>query len=236
MVGVSSGHDEPATGDELIAAATVILLRDSGTGPELLMVQRDRSLAFAGGAWVFPGGRVDPVDVELAGGDPVNAEIHAAVRECAEEAGLAVGATDLVRWSHWTPPPQEQRRRFSTAFFVAPAPDGEVVIDNGEIRGHRWTTAANAIELHRCGTIDLTPPTYITLCQLLGHDYVGTILAQATSRSIEHFATRIAIDGGDILALYHGDAGYESGDPSAEGPRHRLIMRAGDWVYLRDAG
>jgi len=232
---VSSEPEEPTAGGELIAAATVILLRDSPPGPELLMVQRDRSLAFAGGAWVFPGGRVDPVDVELAGGDPRQAEVHAAVRECAEEAGLAVAAEDLVRWSHWTPPPQEQRRRFSTAFFAAPAPDGEVVIDNGEIRGHRWTTATNAIELHRDGTIDLTPPTYITLCQLLGHDDVDTILALASSRPIEHFATRIAIDGEDVLALYHGDAGYESGDHSARGRRHRLIMASGGWIYRRDA-
>ena len=42
-----------------IHAATVILLRDGGSGPEILMVERGEQLAFAGGALVFPGGRVD---------------------------------------------------------------------------------------------------------------------------------------------------------------------------------
>jgi len=219
---------------ELIAAATVILLRDDSGDAEVLMVQRDRALAFAGGAWVFPGGRVDPGDIDRAAGDPLQAEAHAAVRECSEEAGLDLEPGDLVRWSHWTPPPQLQRRRFSTAFFAARAPEGEVVVDDGEIRGHRWVTPAGAIELHRAGTIELTPPTFITLCQLSVHDRVDAALDHAATHPVEHFATRIATDGDDLVALYHGDAGYESGEPSDDGPRHRLLMRPGGWIYTRD--
>jgi 8-oxo-dGTP pyrophosphatase MutT (NUDIX family) len=45
-----------------IPAATVILLRDSTRGPEILMVRRRDNLAFAAGALVFPGGRVDDAD------------------------------------------------------------------------------------------------------------------------------------------------------------------------------
>lgn len=76
-----------------IPAATLIVMRASSDGPlELLMVQRSRAMAFAAGALVFPGGRVDPGDHVLAEalGDEGAARI-AAIRETLEEAGLAVG-------------------------------------------------------------------------------------------------------------------------------------------------
>ena len=50
-----------------IPAATVILLRARADGtPETLMVRRGDNLAFAGGALVFPGGRVDDTDLGTA--------------------------------------------------------------------------------------------------------------------------------------------------------------------------
>ncbi|MEI6485982.1 MAG: NUDIX hydrolase [Sphingomonadales bacterium] len=50
-----------------IPAATVILARPGpGDVPEYLLVQRGENLAFAGGALVFPGGRVDRGDVGIA--------------------------------------------------------------------------------------------------------------------------------------------------------------------------
>jgi 8-oxo-dGTP pyrophosphatase MutT (NUDIX family) len=44
------------------AAATVLLLRESAGELEVLMMRRGSGLAFLGGMWVFPGGRVDPSD------------------------------------------------------------------------------------------------------------------------------------------------------------------------------
>ena len=43
-------------------AATVVVLRDSSSGPEVFMVRRHADTAFMGGAHVFPGGRVDQAD------------------------------------------------------------------------------------------------------------------------------------------------------------------------------
>ena len=79
-----------------IPAATVIIMRDRADGPpELLMLERARAMAFAGGALVFPGGRLDPADHALAavhGGDVDDRAARiAAVRETLEEAGVAVG-------------------------------------------------------------------------------------------------------------------------------------------------
>jgi 8-oxo-dGTP pyrophosphatase MutT (NUDIX family) len=217
----------------LIPAATVVLVRDAGPSPEVLMVRRDSRLAFAGGMWVFPGGRIDPEDFSGDPDDLAAAEARAAAREAAEEVGLDVDPAALVRWSHWTPPDHGQSHRFSTAFFVGPAPTGEVVVDGGEIRDHRWVSPAGALALHRQGEIELAPPTFITLVQLgEAPDLAGLLAGRA---AVEHFATRIAGVGDDLVALYHGDAGYESGDPHAAGPRHRLVMSAGGWAYLRDA-
>jgi 8-oxo-dGTP pyrophosphatase MutT (NUDIX family) len=82
-----------------IPAATVIVFRraaDDGA-PEILMITRHRAMAFAGGMAVFPGGRVDPADYDLAsslgGGLDTDEAAHriAAVRETLEETGLAIG-------------------------------------------------------------------------------------------------------------------------------------------------
>lgn len=54
------------------------------------MIERDAAMVFAPGALVFPGGRIDPPDVELAAGDPLAAAKIAAVRETIEETGIAV--------------------------------------------------------------------------------------------------------------------------------------------------
>jgi 8-oxo-dGTP pyrophosphatase MutT (NUDIX family) len=64
-------------------AATVMLLRDTDDGIEVFMLRRTTSAAFAGGMYVFPGGKVDEPDGQ---GDP--GYVIAAIRECFEEAGV----------------------------------------------------------------------------------------------------------------------------------------------------
>ena len=83
-----------------IPAATLIVFRDRPNGaPELLFVERARAMAFAAGALVFPGGRVDSGDqamaLELNDAGEEGAARIAAIRETIEEAGIAVGLTLL---------------------------------------------------------------------------------------------------------------------------------------------
>jgi len=223
------GSSEPVP---LIPAATVVLVRDGTDGLEVLMVQRNAELSFAGGMWVFPGGRVDPGDLRPGDDDERAAARRAAVREAAEETDLIVQPEGLVELSHWTPPP-ESPKRFGTWFFVGEAPATPVTVDGGEILSHRWTTPRRARELRDAGQISLAPPTWITLEQLdpFG-DAVGALtgIEQATT---ERFTTRIAIDGESVLALYHGDHAYETGELADSGPTHRLTMGAEPWVYER---
>lgn len=85
---------------DAIPAATLVLFREGGgDAPELLFVERSKAMAFAGGALVFPGGRVDPGDRALAldlGGDPDDMAARiAAIRETIEEVGVPVGLPAL---------------------------------------------------------------------------------------------------------------------------------------------
>ena len=83
--------------DDAIPAATVILVRERGqASPELLMVERAVDMAFAGGAWVFPGGRIDEADWHLGArfGEDGAARV-AAVREALEETAIPVGLAPL---------------------------------------------------------------------------------------------------------------------------------------------
>jgi 8-oxo-dGTP pyrophosphatase MutT (NUDIX family) len=78
---------------EPIPAATLVLMR-AGDPPELLLMERASTLAFAAGALVFPGGRIEPGDHEAAKAfpevDDAAARI-AAIRETIEETGIAAG-------------------------------------------------------------------------------------------------------------------------------------------------
>jgi 8-oxo-dGTP pyrophosphatase MutT (NUDIX family) len=221
--------DEPP-----VAAATVILVRDAAGGLETLMLRRNSKIAF-GGMWVFPGGRIDAADrAGLDPADELEAARRAAVREAAEEAGLAVTASSLVAFSHWTPPAIAPRR-FHTWFFLAPAPAGQVAIDEGEIHEHAWMRPEEALRRRDAQEIELAPPTFVTLFELSRSGSVGKALAAARARTPERFTTRIAKVEGGVVALWHGDAGYAAGEAAAAGPRHRLWMLDAGWRYERDA-
>ena len=77
--------------DDPIPAATLIVVRDvPGDAPQLLMVERAQGMAFAAGALVFPGGRIDAADRDLAEKLGVEADAVAAVRESIEETAIPV--------------------------------------------------------------------------------------------------------------------------------------------------
>jgi 8-oxo-dGTP pyrophosphatase MutT (NUDIX family) len=92
-------------------AATILLLRDGANGLEVFMVVRHQAIEFAGGALVFPGGRVEEADQELAERpddcpNPDGLDIDAlafrvaAIRETFEECGVLLarphGSDDLI--------------------------------------------------------------------------------------------------------------------------------------------
>lgn len=99
---ILSGRRRPAVPRE---AATVMLVRSASAGLEVYMLRRQASMAFAPGAYVFPGGSVDArdADEEVSWTGPDAAEwgrifaappslaralVCAAVRETFEESGV----------------------------------------------------------------------------------------------------------------------------------------------------
>jgi len=75
-----------------IPAATLVLMRERKDGPpELLVTERTGQMAFAAGALVFPGGRIDADDHRTAALFGTDAAMIAAIRETIEETGLAPG-------------------------------------------------------------------------------------------------------------------------------------------------
>lgn len=218
-----------------VLAATVILLRDGPTGLETLMLRRNSKIVF-GGMWVFPGGRLDPEDWKgVPSDDELEASRQAAVREAMEECGLLVDPESMVPFSHWTPPPVTPKR-FLTWFFAARARDGEVLIDDGEIKAAEWLSAEGALERQAAKAVELAPPTYVTLTDLARFECVDEALEVIGARPPERFQTRIGVlPGTGPVAMWHGDEGYEAGDPAVPGRRHRLTMtKGGPWSYERN--
>jgi 8-oxo-dGTP pyrophosphatase MutT (NUDIX family) len=214
-----------------IPAATVVLVRDCTSGIETLMLKKNSKLAF-GGMWVFPGGRIDDADREGAL-DIEAAARRAAVREAREEAALTVDETSLAFISHWTPPGLAPKR-FATWFFVAPAPEGAVTIDMGEIHDEAWMRPADALARRDTKEIELAPPTWMTLHYLSEFETVDALMADAHAREPHFYETQMGKGEHGLAAVWHGDAAYKTGDLDAPGPRHRLWMRDGAWHLERD--
>jgi 8-oxo-dGTP pyrophosphatase MutT (NUDIX family) len=221
---------------ELRPAATVVLLREGVTGLEVLLLRRNSELAFYGGAWVFPGGRIDASDAHDAFAQvplsPLDAARRAAVREAREEANLVLAPGTLLHFAQWVTPPG-RTRRFDTAFFAAHAQAGEheVQVDRAEIDAHRWLTPHEAMQARERREIELPPPTFVTLSLLAHHGNVEAAMRALKGLAVRHYAPRPCTHDAGLIHLYAGDAGFETRDPNVTGPRHRLVVEGERWFY-----
>ena len=202
--------DRPPPGEELNqgeatvprASASLILLRDSPAGPEVLLVQRNPDQKFMGGAWVFPGGSTHGEDSD---------ERATARRELEEEAGIGLPAdAELVRYSRWITPAQVSKR-FDTHFFVAEAPAGAVAeIDGAECVGVRWIRPQDALDAGVRDELMLVFPTIKHLEQLTEHESVADALDTARSRKVQPVEPRVLVEGGVAHVLLPGEPGYDA--------------------------
>jgi len=223
-----------------LPAATVVPLRDGPEGLETVLLRRDKGLTFAGGLWVWPGGRIEDADGVTGGPDPLaaleEAARQAAAREAMEEAGLEVDPASMVWFAHFTPPIGPERR-YATFFFACAGGPGDTIQPDGyEVHEHRWFSPDAALAACRSGDIGLSPPTWIVLEWLRPFPDTATALATLADRPPEWCITRFARVDGGMVAMYHGDAGYDDGDPDRPGGRHRLWMMPDGWRYERLGG
>src|SRR3954453_17736391 len=202
---------EPHHGEELNTgpvnparqAASLILLRDSADGPEVLLVQRNPEQRFMGGAWVFPGGAVHGDDAHHAA---------AATRELEEEAGIRLPeATAVIPFSRWITP-SEVKVRFDTWFYVARAPDAaEPRCDGQECVDVRWLRPADALDAHGRDELMLVFPTIKHLEALAEFGSVEDALQTALSREVRPVQPKVIVDsdGQSARVVRPGEPGYD---------------------------
>ena len=216
---------------EPIPAATVIVARDGADGLEVLMLRRSSRGAF-GGMWVFPGGAVENEDIDAhAPDDELATARRTAVREAEEEAAIAIDVDALVTFSHWVPPAGAPKR-FSTWFFLAPAPaTHDVSVDGAEIHEHEWLRPEAAIAARDAGEIELAPPTWVTLWRLSSANSVDEAVRMARESEPQRFETHVYMVDKVVVAVWHDDVAYDDGNLEEPGPRHRLSMLPDGWRY-----
>ncbi len=190
-------------------AATVVVVTDAEDGLRVYLQRRVRTMAFAAGMYVFPGGAVDPEDQEQAeklisehpdrfadstlampaevstGYDTLAARC-AAVRETTEEAGYDLDDPMTLRYiAHWVTPEVEDRR-FDTRFYAAAIDANTPLIENsGESDDHRWIHPQAALDDYAAGEMAMLPPTVAVLAAFAAQVEVG----RSADESIEALAS-----------------------------------------------
>jgi len=191
-------------------------VRERGDGPpELLMVERAAGMAFAAGAWVFPGGRIDDADRVLGEGHETEhaAARVAAIRETIEETAVPAGLSPMT----WAGTVAELQKR-----LIGGADFGEILAECGLeldlealIPFARWVPRFHA--KRRFDTLffvarapegdwapkvvegECTGASWVTAAEVLKRDEAGGVqVIFPTRRTLERLAQHSSYD--DILA------------------------------------
>ena len=210
------------------SAATVLLLRENEQGLQTYMMCRASTMAFAPNAYVFPGGRLDPQDLDhgsalefdeanlaslslrmSAEPEETRGLLICAVRELEEEAGVTLDPHSLVLLDHWVTPEWENLR-YDVRFFIAHMPEDQTAEPHGtEAVEARWIAPADAIAEANQGKILLMAPTRAALVHLLEHSQIATLVAESDARDIVPRMDRLHIDedGQEHWAIVHDRTG-----------------------------
>lgn len=202
-------------------ASTVLIIRRVPTF-EVLMVQRARASKFGPGAWVFPGGSVDTVDIAGAGPPerclPANlcstlnpGVVEAAIRETREEAGVALEPESLRLVGRFVTP-QGPVRRFDTFFFLAELPDDQdAVIDEHEIVSQEWVPLESAARLWKDPEFSMMAATYRILSCLARSSSAEQAMDNARANEEQH-TLRVIDPDEEYRVVLPGDDGYAHAD------------------------
>ena len=170
---LSTLADEP----EPRPAVSVIPVRSRRGALEVFIQHRALTMDFAPGAVVFPGGRVDPIDVTTAYRQGISVARACAVREVAEESGAVVDPSALIPWDRWVTPVRYPKR-FDVEFFLLPVAAGdEFVHQTAEATHSQWLSVAALVRGAEEGTMTLVPPTRTIVDELSALGTMDAVLA-----------------------------------------------------------
>ena len=239
------------------ASATVVLLRDErGQGLEVFLLRRHSASAVLGGAYVFPGGKLDAQDAHSPWHQQIDAteqvRLHAAlgepdlgpdqalglyvaaVREMQEECGVAMTPADLQPWTRWITPvqPSVTNRRFDTRFFLARVCDDQIARhDNFETTDSVWLTPRQALARYAAGDIELVAPQIMSLYELKAHRTVEQALDEARQRPPALIEPHPFDEEGQRILCYPGDVSHPVRSRAMRGPT-RLLFAKGRFIPL----
>jgi 8-oxo-dGTP pyrophosphatase MutT (NUDIX family) len=228
-------------------AATVVVARDRDdrSAFDVLMLRRNDKVAFMGGAYVFPGGRVDerdaaPGEDRLPAGGPRRrfADLAAveewsyrtaAARELEEEAAVRIDPLDLVPLAHWVTP-EVETRRYDTRFFVIRMPVGQKARHDGdETTALAWLTPRDAIRQCVQGEIMLPPPTWTTLKRMSGLTSVAALLDWAATVPIVRVQPLLFRETDRMMLTLPGDLTFPTFDGWEVPEDTRFVLQDGQW-------
>jgi 8-oxo-dGTP pyrophosphatase MutT (NUDIX family) len=186
-------------------AAAVIVLRGGTERLEVLLVQRHPTARVMGGAWVFPGGSLDPADGVAQEGLEA-----AASRELREEVGITLGAdAELVPFMRWISP-EQRRHRFDTWFFLTHEPaDAVPRVDGSEVVDFRWIRPEAALRAASVGELMLVFPTIKQLERLSQFASAEELLIHARGSIVTAIQPRVVGTGEQARTLLPGDPDYD---------------------------
>lgn len=226
-----------STEEPIHESATVVLLRSTDSGLEVLMLQKNSKINY-GGSWVFPGGVAEDQDnhgLQGLTGEPLRiaSSQKTVIRETHEEAGLALTAEQLTPFSNWLTP-NFRIKRYNTLFFVASLSESQanasIQIDREEIVDYRWLSPTSAIAEQAAGSLLLTGPSFVTLKILEACSDTKAAVSTLTKHGISYYEPRGLKTNTGVATVYQGDSAYQQNDLSQElldsysEVKHRLYM------------
>ena len=199
---------------------------------EILLLKRNKALVFAGGLWVFPGGKIEKSEIEQTENELEAARL-AAVRETKEETNVDVNPQDLIFFRHWTTPENEPRRYATYFFFGEVNGYSKVEIDDSEIKDHVWLHPQAALDRLSEGNLAMLPPTIMTLQLIRKCNSVKEIRTKLSNEEPIFVLPVLDAVTGKMVCIYEGDVSYETGNSKIEGARHRLTidMKTGNFDF-----
>ena len=98
------------------------------------------------------------------------------------DTGWRLALTALSPWSHWITP-ELMKRRFDTRFFIADMPaDQHCRPDSRETVQGIWISPHEGLEGNLDGTVPLSPPTLVTLHELLDYQNLEDLRKESSRR------------------------------------------------------
>lgn len=221
---------------EPLPSASILLVRDTSAGLEVLMQERPKTMAFAPGAFVFPGGKLDAVDDSYPADMDDAALRVSAIRELYEEAGVllcdllppnfarhdkpedfmadvlgekvSLALDDLVLFANWITP-EVVPRRFDTYFYLAhDKHQQEVVPDMGETVSTHWVQPLKMLSDWEDDQVPLMFPTRLNLIKLARWNTVIDAMEGAAALPVFSVLPSLAVVDGLRTVAIPEEAGY----------------------------